>query len=1088
MSKIRFVVAVIFTTLIVSVSSLAYEEGIAVVIGGRGFEDLSLYYSGAQMDGDGLVWTLYDLLGVEGDSCWVNLHPQVLERELVSRNLLLSPAGEWLAKMDLRLKEDVRRLLKEAEIEVDDGVSLRWWIEPETAWMNESEEAFGVFGVRFKVNCQVYGGIDEETASVLEAIREKLESRVNSREGGYKELRDFYRLWLISRWLRSKIDIEEIDPDVGRLISWDKRKYLDKYLNPFLRSDGILIGGVYLSYPIEVKKLPSASRPPHRIKLRDYLRLGVFGVEVGKAFRSAKGRRILPVTVYPRFRMDSEELSQEIFAEELVVLWDGTSLNAELFQALAEDWGGWVEEEFRGRFTATCRINRIKRIGLYKLADASHDVYGAIVIDPKTKETRILLSPECFSQGDTLNQTGRYVLLHELLHMWTVLSQVKVDVIQDKRGIAIRITGRGFSRELDKAYLVQRYAPGLVKKWQKLFHSYLGFSASRIKNERSVYEEMVEILGLFFLASSKGDFGRALSWIYTGRKLVLSKLESLPGDVRVFLLGLNEELRDVPIRLRLGILRMALVNRSFPEEAWAIRKWMKKVLSAVAPEKVSSGFTGLSERQRRIVYSFLSAMLYNRIVQPFSVISSYPKLYARFFENISQWLDSQKGDYRFGKREYRLFYSALGDVLVAPKLVKAWLGLNPNPKELATIGERIPPYKVLEIFLTWYSLEQKDALFFDPEERLIASDEEGLYFVQWTGEGEVAFTVPVRNKVRWKRRSLIGLVEAGLIDSPLKTRLLGFVRSGKLDVSVARIPYTISSAPVYLDAERALISVPSVYWKGQELTKEGKALVLFGLIDLALKKGLDIKGLLELKDASRMQRLSWRHAYNRYQEGDTGPMAWFLFSVFFNEALTDQLLSKLVGKASFMAGRFSDEHWWPDGFRYAQDLRQRLLAKGEAGRLVRYLPPFRISVSQERYRRASKQGYSFLSSLLAKKIPLADFLREEPWFRWWIGYARALYSTIEDAPGILKRRICNALLISLADALSLAGLPLKEIPEEVVDDVRFLYNVSDAVSVKSVKVAWDVVIKSRQEVLKRLQETREEDDKGGVLLIGSDNP
>ncbi len=1086
MSRIRLVLAVMFTSLIVSASSLAYDEGIAVVMEGEGFEDLSLHHSGAQIDGDHLVWTLYDLLGVEGDSCWVNLHPQVLENNLVSQNLVSSPAGEWLVRMDLRLKEDAGRLIKEAGLELGNGISLRWWIEPNTAWVTEAEEAFGVFEVRFKVNYQVYGPVDEETALVLETIREKLESRLNSRDREYEELRDFYRLWLISRWLRTRIDLEEIDPSVGGLISWNKRRCLDTYLRPGLEAGAPLMGGIYLSSPNTVRVFPAHHISPQRIKVRDYLRLGIFGLHLGEPYRSPEGKKVLSISLFPRFRGEGQE-ERKVSAEQVFVLWDGSEFVGEVWGELASDWGSWVEKVFRGWLAQACKSNGITEVGVYRLSDSYHDIYGAIVVEPRTKQTHILLSPECFSQNQDLNETGRYVLLHELLHLWTLLSQIKVDILKGKDGIAIRVRGRGFSKEVDKSYLAQRYGSDLVvKRWQKLFRSYLGFSASRIKNERSLYEEVVEILGIFFLAYTGEDFGKALSWMYTGRGLILSRLEALPGEVRGFLLGLNEELSNVPVRLRLGILRMAVVNRSFPDGARTIREWMKKALSSVAPEKVSSAFRELSDRQKRVVYSFLSAMLYHRIVQPFSVIANHPELYEEFFQNVSQWLEAQKDFHRFGKRGYRLFYSALGDVLVAPKLVRTWLALNPDPKKLAIIGKKVPAYKVLEIFLTWYFIEQKDALFFDSEERLIASEKERLRFLQRTTEGEVQFTIPVQGRVEWRRRALIGLVEAGLVESPLKSRLLRLVRSGKLDLSVVKVPYTVFSAPVYLDPERALVAIPDVYWGEEGLTKEGKALLLFGLIDLALKRGLEIRGLLDLEDASKMQLLSWRHAYNRYKAGETSPMAWFLFSVFFNEALTEQLLSALAGKALFMAGRFSDERRWPDGFRYARDLKEELLAKGEAGRLVRYLPPFRLSVSQEKYRRASRQGYDYLIGLLKGETPLADFLREEPWFRWWTGYAKGLYDTIENAPGIIKQRICNGLLISLADALSFSGLPLKDVPEEVVEDIRLLYNVSDAVSVKSVKVAWDVVIKSREEVLRRLKEGRKEKEKGGVLLMGSD--
>ncbi len=210
-----------------------------------------------------LFFQLYGLDDPERE-LWVNLKPGVGSKGLIGRWVGCMDVGRYLFETDLRLKEDATRMVDEVledyGIDVGEvGLEMRFWIEGGDVRMNEYEDGMLIDEARLKVRAEVKGstkeGVEELNRLINGLVIPKLKEEVNEGKR-YKRLRELYRLYIVSRWLKEKEVgnglVERVAYYYGRVGSkeWMLLDVLRRYLMMYEGVDGdiggCVVGGVYL--------------------------------------------------------------------------------------------------------------------------------------------------------------------------------------------------------------------------------------------------------------------------------------------------------------------------------------------------------------------------------------------------------------------------------------------------------------------------------------------------------------------------------------------------------------------------------------------------------------------------------------------------------------------------------------------------------------------------------------------------------------------------------------------------------------------------------------------------------------------------
>ncbi len=249
-------------------ASAKYEDGIMGIWLKEGNPYLLIKGSRVGEEIERLFYQIYGLRDAE-HQLWVNLKPGIGGRDLIGRQVGYTDVGKYLFDADLRLKEDAMRLVEKVlddyGIDVDGKeIDLRFWIRSGEVGIKEYKDGMVINEAKLKVKVEVRGGVKSRVFKIKNLIERgvvpELEREVNEGKG-YRKLREIYRLYIGSKWLKEKGIgnrwIEDGAYYYGRIgvKKWMMLDVMKRYLELYEGGDeGEIIGGVNLGEIEEVKK------------------------------------------------------------------------------------------------------------------------------------------------------------------------------------------------------------------------------------------------------------------------------------------------------------------------------------------------------------------------------------------------------------------------------------------------------------------------------------------------------------------------------------------------------------------------------------------------------------------------------------------------------------------------------------------------------------------------------------------------------------------------------------------------------------------------------------------------------------------
>ncbi len=237
----------------------------------------------------------FTALVVPSNELWVNLCPGLSDMEIIGKGLSNTDLGRLMLYYDVRLKEDVERLLILNADVVEEYVkgleclpTLRFWIEPGTVEMEVDREGEkGVIrSVPLKVRVEVKGEKEKRLERWMrDNIIPTLERWVNKGHD-YERLRQAYNSMVLAQWYKMHVRkgmafSEYVDTNAkgkGIISSgvWFRSAYLKQYLKMYFRSNPegwewlpIVVGGMRGEIG-KIKEIPvQLSNVRSEIRIRD---------------------------------------------------------------------------------------------------------------------------------------------------------------------------------------------------------------------------------------------------------------------------------------------------------------------------------------------------------------------------------------------------------------------------------------------------------------------------------------------------------------------------------------------------------------------------------------------------------------------------------------------------------------------------------------------------------------------------------------------------------------------------------------------------------------------------------------------------
>ncbi len=206
---------------------------------------------------------------------WVNLSPDIFDSDILGDSLKNTYVGRLFLYYDVKLKEDVIRLLDGNEkfynfissISTGVGFAPRFWIEPGPASVAKTGNGilidYAMLDVKADVLAQDSILSNKVKAWFEDNIIPALKDIVNNSQD-YAPLRTAYYAIALAQWYKlnakegmpftNLIDISRIGPDMYSEVIWFKGSFMERYLGLYYKSYisdmdmDIAIGGMNLEY------------------------------------------------------------------------------------------------------------------------------------------------------------------------------------------------------------------------------------------------------------------------------------------------------------------------------------------------------------------------------------------------------------------------------------------------------------------------------------------------------------------------------------------------------------------------------------------------------------------------------------------------------------------------------------------------------------------------------------------------------------------------------------------------------------------------------------------------------------------------
>ncbi len=1060
----------------------AFAEPLTVRLPTTGEKDLwSLKIGGRQgIDFLKTFLLISECLKIRSSDVWVNLGPFVPEWGIVSEDLLSIPSGRRLASLDLLLKERVLFWLEREGVTPEEGLILRWWIEPEEVRGQISDSAIVLKSVRFRVRFVSRGPISRATERKLQRIVDLLTREVNE-DPSFRFLRDFYESYLVSRFLLAK-GYKPFNENVGN--AWSKREVLDQYFS--MSSSDVDWGGLSLS---EVA-LPKGEVPDKGTWVNKFFRLGIF--ETGVVVDGKEDLSRCKI----RWRLNrSGEAPKEAVASRWGKISDAKTIGL-LLSGLFESKSGKAHEASRYLISLISEIFEYLKgkdpsfeVAIYRLPSnvRDNDFYG-LVFERKSSDRHfrgIVMSPECFLE-DQLTEVGKVVLTHELLHILVSSAGLKMkrdfsygDRHEFKEWILWDPDTDRILLSLSRDEIESRFSESEV-------NAYLG-KIKKVARRRELEDEVSvedrKVLEFLVCAFAKGGFPIEISYFWNQLliNLALKKAEMMEGEeqyliaVRTFVQFLNS--MGCPGDIKLDILRTVFSK----SEMFNLDKIEEMISSMkVFYENLGPDIWGLRGKERgQVNRLFWNTILYVYALH-FPVVRRWQEDYNTFLTRTNNML--MRTQRHFSPSEVRTFYGLVRLIMSNHKLVRIWNKMTENWKGIFS-----SPRDLYDTFVGLYRDYLADALYIFPFERLIDFYPEKDWLEVEIVEHGVTVGIPVRWAGDYSAKDLWGLVVENF--SPSFQERISEIISGIEDkrVQVYLLPAGALTLPLVFDQKRSALFVSEKFWneENKTFTSEGKVFLSLAIAELVFDTKPSLKALFEdLALSNPIQKSFWYIALNCFttQSGKSRrPMIWFWLFRSMNPKRFVRLQSMLL----FYSGRIKSTALYEKGTIYAQEVSKNLRAKGQEGILAEVLslePLKKGTLTFRDYKNLKRFAYLQVKRLVDREGFLYSLLSGEPWLNFYLEEAKSYLKLVENAPQIMRERVTFALWIVLVDTMKRTNLVERKL--EVQDQfVEAVFRSAYVLIRKPMKISWDLVLYLRDKMTSHCEKGMTE--KGGIDLAAS---
>ncbi len=1052
-------------------------------------------------------------------SVWVSLSPKSKPFTLLSSVLMDTVAGKKMLEYDLKMKRDAMKWVSE---HVGEGKEymFRCWMEPEMVWVDKDKEdtAWVVGKVKMKVKVEVLG--EKELPDWAIALKRYLEGRINSSEE-YEGLRDLVRAWVLSERVACSGLEMELWP-----VAWSKLDILDEYRKLF--ASDAFVGGIGLG---EVKEENTGGDPGIKMtKGRDpfdYFRAGFYRVKIYNTGFIPSGKENVTITIFRKGEEEKESVGVIATIKKDFKVFPEDLLKDICLNFFSEDSAEDLVRSLKEIFSEIDRI-KILRFPSYK-EGIFHDIYGITTFSSSTfrrgreekgkknKVCYIFLSDDCFDGDGTLNETGKFVLLHEFVHAG--LSQLidsSVQVVYGRKDVALKIIlklregGKNVEKILVTGKdILKKVGEEKSKKILDLFYRGPIFLAGRGSGlsllSRKDKEKDVNLFVIAILLRNGESLQNIMKWINFGFDLLDTKFKEVEkrdkkiSDLNAFLVA-----RHVPFELRLNIIRDIVAKNLSSEEIEGLISVLEHIYEIFAPENIVKDFDNLEEREKDVRYMWFWKEIHLLINHYTGRIHRDRNFYLDIFNKMKELFDSSELKPQRLEKSIPNFYSSLTSLLFSLRqtmfLPIAYYCLISKGEEEKAVSwaEIVNSARKMSFYLVNQCVVAPEDKFdeYDPEKNILKLHLDRDYSIEMSTDLVETLT----------SEELLRFIDERVRIQPLKDALKDFIKKQLPKLEVRSFGFIPFSTPLHVDPKNNCLFIP----KGVLFSETAKEielkenLVLLGILDLALQNESDmaekISEMMDEEDLGYYDYLLWTYAEDLYQNAEESKgIAWFLWLYNLKNKLGvgeyNSYMERLFFELMFYPGRLRTMETSSQRIRLINNMQSKLDSAGKLSDFWKDVLDLlssnyfaNLTDTRERIKNASKILLDIISASKETNAKIGREniymrLKSKPWFTEVFLPELKRYSFIishQDFPDIFRLvqdKVVSALFLALVDGLVLDGWRGDD------DYKNHLREMALRIIKNPSRVSWDLVCALRGEIINKMKETNnKEKEMGGIVL------